>query len=210
MMVTLLKDLGEIGTIVGGNMVSNEFKKPSLENMESVEDDFTMARLYVSKLKTEVKALTQRCTLLDEQKLDTVRTYEQKGRELEEVKLNLVQSEVRLKSQQEYGKELEAKKKKLEEELDGLRGELAKARAQESVSKTAAGGGDETVQRALKEQLEAHVEQLKSQMKDLREEANANQKKCHELQELVFVRPLPTSNALVNHPLPRLTGKTKT
>lgn len=193
MMVTLLKDLGEIGSIVGGNMISNDFKKPSLENMESVEDDFTMARLYVSKLKTEVKALTQKCTLLDEQKLDTVRTFEQKERELEEVKLNLVQIEVRLKSQQEYGKELDTKKKKLEEELDLLRGELAKARAQESVSKTAV-AGDESVHRALKEQLEAHVEQLKSQMKDLREEANANEKKCHELQELVYSEFIKKTN----------------
>lgn len=183
MMITLLKDLGEIGGIVGGNMVANDFKKPSLDNMDSVEDDFTMARLYVSKLKTEVKALTQKCALLDEQKLDSVRTFEQKDRELEEVKLNLIQSEVRLKSQQEYGKELEAKKKRLEEELDIMRGELAKAQA---VSAAAAGGDEmEKVQKALKEQLESHVEQLKSQMKDLREEANANQKKCHELQELV-------------------------
>lgn len=182
MMITLLKDLGEIGSIVGGNMVANEFKKPSPENIDSAEDDFTMARLYVSKLKTEVKALTHKCTLLDEQKLDSERTFEQKGRELEEVKLNLVQSEVRLKSQQEYGKELEAKKKRLEEELDALRGELAKAQA---VSAAAVGGG-EVVQKALKEQLESHVEQLKSQMKDLREEANANQKKCHELQEYVL------------------------
>lgn len=180
MMITLLKDLGEIGSIIGGNMVANEFKKPSMENMDSAEDDFTMARLYVSKLKTEVKALTQKCTLLDEQKLDSLRTFEQKGRELEEVHLALVQVEVRLKSQQEYGKELEAKKKRLEEELDALRGELAKARANESVAKTTGGtGGDESVQRALKEQLES----LLSQMKDLRDESSGNEKRCHELQE---------------------------
>lgn len=183
MMVTLLKDLGEIGTIVGGNMITSDAKKPAIDSLDSAEDDFTMARLYVSKLKTEVKALTQRCTLLDEQKLDSVRTYEQKGRELEEVKLNLVQSEVRLKSQQEYAKELETKKKRLEEELDALRGELAKAQA---VSAAAAGANEDVVQKALKEQLESHVEQLKSQMKDLRDEANDNQKKCHELQELVL------------------------
>lgn len=182
MMITLLKDLGEIGAIVGGNMVASDAKKPSLDNIDSAEDDFTMARLYVSKLKTEVKALTQKCTLLDEQKLDSVRTFELQGRELEEVKLNLVQSEVRLKSQQEYGKELESKKKRLEEELDALRGELAKAQA---VSAAAAGANEDVVQKALKEQLESHVEQLKTQMKDLRDESNENQRRCHELQELV-------------------------
>ena len=52
MMITLLKDLGEIGHIVGGNMAgTNEFKKPSMDTFENAEEDFTMARLYVSKLK---------------------------------------------------------------------------------------------------------------------------------------------------------------
>jgi len=41
------------------------------------------------------------------------------------------------------------------------------------------------VQKALKEQLESHVEQLKKQMKDIREENDLNQKKCHDLQEYV-------------------------
>ena len=50
MMVTLLKDMGEIGVIVGGSL-TNEFKKPSMESFETAEEDFTMARLYVSKLK---------------------------------------------------------------------------------------------------------------------------------------------------------------
>jgi kinesin family protein 5 len=185
MMITLLKDLGEMGSIIGGNMVSNEFKKPSIENIDNAEDDFTMARLYVSKLKTEIKSLTQKCTLLDEQKLDSVRIVEQKASELEEVKLNLSQSEARLRSQQEWANDAETKKRKLEEELDALRGELAKVRAQESVGSTLNKTTDE-VQKALKEQLESHVEQLKNQMKDLREESNANQKKCHELQEFVF------------------------
>ncbi len=75
MMITLLKDLGEIGHIVGGNMAS-EFKKPSMDSFENAEEDFTMARLYVSKLKGEIKILTQKCTMLDEQKSDSDKTYE--------------------------------------------------------------------------------------------------------------------------------------
>mgnify|MGYP001811335863 CR=1 FL=1 len=42
---------------------------------------------------------------------------------------------------------------------------------------------EEVVQKALKEQLEAHVEQLKKQVKDLRDENENIQKKCHELLE---------------------------
>jgi len=129
MMVTLLKDLGEIGVIVGGTL-TNEFKKPSMDNFETAEEDFTMARLYVSKLKGEIKILTQRCSFLDEQKTESERTFEEKVKELEECRLVLVQNEARLKSQQDYGKDLEARKRKLDEELDVLREEMAKVKAQ--------------------------------------------------------------------------------
>jgi kinesin family protein 5 len=129
MMITLLKDLGEIGVIVGGTL-TNEFKKPSMDNFETAEEDFTMARLYVSKLKGEIKILTQRCSFLEEQKCDSEKTYEIKVKELEECRLNLVQNEARLKSQQDYAKDLEAKKRKLEEDIDSLREDLAKVKAQ--------------------------------------------------------------------------------
>ena len=183
MMITLLKDLGEIGHIVGGNM-TNEFKKPSMDTFENAEEDFTMARLYVSKLKGEIKILTQRCSILDEQKLDSEKTFELKNKELEECRLNLIQNEARLKSQQEYSKDLELKKRKLEEELDLTREELAKIKAQESVNANQIGfKTSDEVQKALKEQLESHVEQLKKQMKELRDENETNQKKCHDIQD---------------------------
>lgn len=129
MMITLLKDLNEIGNLMGGNM-ANEFKKPNLENFETAEEDFTMARLYVSKLKGEIKILTQKCSLLDEQKLDSEKSFELKIKEVEELRLNLTQNEARLKSQQDYSKDIELKKRKLEEDLDALREEVARLRAQ--------------------------------------------------------------------------------
>jgi hypothetical protein len=61
MMITLLKGLGEIGVIIGGS-VASDFKKPSLENLDNAEEDFTMARSYVSKMKGEIKLLTQVCS----------------------------------------------------------------------------------------------------------------------------------------------------
>ena len=42
---------------------------------------------------------------------------------------------------------------------------------------------EDLVQKALKEQLETHVEQLKKQVKELRDENETAQKKCHDLQE---------------------------
>jgi len=183
MMVTLLKDLGEIGVIVGGTL-TNEFKKPSMDNFDTAEEDFTMARLYVSKLKGEIKILSQRCSFLDEQKTEGEKVFEEKVIELEECRLNLVQNEARLKSQQDYAKDLEGKKRKLDEEMDVLREEIAKIKAQESIA--AESGNNKTsdeVQQAFKEKLESHIEQLKKQMKELRDENDANQNKCHELKD---------------------------
>ena len=140
-----------------------------------------MARLYVSKLKGEVKILTQRASTLEEQKVESEKVFEVKVKELEECRLIFVQNEARLKSQQDYSKEIEAKKRKLEEELDTIREELAKIKAQESMA--GLNKSSDEVQKAVKEQLESHIEQLKKQMKDLRDENEVNQKKCHELNE---------------------------
>jgi chromosome segregation ATPase len=101
-----------------------------MDNIENAEEDFTMARLYVSKLKGEIKILTQKCLMFEEQKSDSEKNYESKIKELEECRLNLVQIEARLKSQQDYAKDIEGKKRKLEEELDLNREELAKLKAQ--------------------------------------------------------------------------------
>ena len=62
MMMSLLKDLGDIGSVVGGN--ASEFK-PQVSGSEKIEEEFTVARLYVSKMKSEVKTLVQRCSQLE-------------------------------------------------------------------------------------------------------------------------------------------------
>ncbi len=91
----------------------------------------------------EIKILTQRCGSLDEQRAETERSLEEKVKELEECQLNLVQNEARLKSQQDYGKELEGRKRKLDEEMDALREELARVKAKESVVADAGKTSDE-------------------------------------------------------------------
>lgn len=134
-----------------------------------------MARLYVSKIKGEIKVLAQKCILLEEQKQDYDKAIESKMSELEECKLNLVQNEARLKSLQDYSKDLEHKKRKLEEELDASREHLAKQKAQQEESDNNSTSANSA--------LESHVEQLKKQMKDLRDENESTQKKCHEVQD---------------------------
>lgn len=56
MLTNLMKDLGEIGIVLGANPTSvvGELK---VTDSNKIEDEFTVARLYISKMKSEVKAL---------------------------------------------------------------------------------------------------------------------------------------------------------
>lgn len=56
MLLVVLRDVGDVGTILGGSM--NEQKKPTIENLDQAEEEFTLARLYLSKLKTETRSIT--------------------------------------------------------------------------------------------------------------------------------------------------------
>jgi hypothetical protein len=152
----------------------------------------------------------QKCLSLDQEKLGIDKTYEQKVKELDECRLVMVQTDAKIKSQQEYIKDLEMKKRRLEDELDASNEEIARIKANgkylvlfdcpdcfvqtlimlcsEAVSnKTNAevGSAEDMVSKAFKEQLESHVEQLKKQVKELRDENDKQQKKVHELIEYV-------------------------
>ena len=62
MLRSLLTDLGEVGTLVS----KNDLKKPdSPANETKVEEEFTVARLYVSKMKSEVKNLVNKASMLE-------------------------------------------------------------------------------------------------------------------------------------------------
>ena len=56
MILVLLRDVGDIGSIMGGQM--NDQKKPTIDNLDQAEEEFTLARLYLSKLKTEARTIT--------------------------------------------------------------------------------------------------------------------------------------------------------
>lgn len=56
MMNNLMTDLGEVGSAAGGNV--SELTKPNISCSGKLDDDFTVARIYVSKIKSEVKSLS--------------------------------------------------------------------------------------------------------------------------------------------------------
>ncbi|KAB1269803.1 Kinesin heavy chain isoform 5A [Camelus dromedarius] len=124
----LMKDLSEFSVIVG----NGEIKLP-VEISGAIEEEFTVARLYISKIKSEVKSVVKRCRQLENLQVECHRKMEVTGRELSSCQLLISQHEAKIRSLTEYMQNVELKKRHLEESYDSLSDELAKLQAQETV-----------------------------------------------------------------------------
>uniref|UniRef100_A0A8C6Y535 Kinesin-like protein n=1 Tax=Naja naja TaxID=35670 RepID=A0A8C6Y535_NAJNA len=159
----LMKDLSEFSVIVG----NGEIKLP-VEISGAIEEEFTVARLYISKIKSEVKSVVKRCRQLEGLQVECHRKMEVTGRELSSCQLLISQHEAKIRSLTEYMQSVELKKRNLEESYDALSEELAKLQAQ----------------KALEVQLESHREAHHKQLARLRDEINQKQKIIDELKDL--------------------------
>uniref|UniRef100_A0A8C8EM95 Kinesin-like protein n=1 Tax=Oncorhynchus tshawytscha TaxID=74940 RepID=A0A8C8EM95_ONCTS len=122
----LMRDLSEFSTIVG----NGEIKLIS----GAIEEEFTVARLYISKIKSEVKSMVKRCRQLENLQLECHRKMEETGRELSSCQLLISQHEAKIRSLTEYMQSVELKKRMLEESHDSLSEELAKLQDQGNTS----------------------------------------------------------------------------
>ncbi|XP_066469974.1 kinesin heavy chain [Tiliqua scincoides] len=179
----LMKDLSEFSVIVG----NGEIKLP-VEISGAIEEEFTVARLYISKIKSEVKSVVKRCRQLEGLQVECHRKMEVTGRELSSCQLLISQHEAKIRSLTEYMHSVELKKRNLEESYDSLSEELAKMQAQETVHEVAKEqdliqDADE-VKKALEVQLESHREAHHKQLARLRDEINQKQKIIDELKDL--------------------------
>ncbi|KAL4655780.1 kinesin heavy chain isoform X3 [Arapaima gigas] len=173
----LMRDLSEFSTIVG----NGEIKLP-VEISGAIEEEFTVARLYISKIKSEVKSMVKRCRQLESMQLECHRKMEETGRELSSCQLLISQHEAKIRSLTEYMQNVELKKRQLEDNYDSLSEELAKLQAQETMQevtkkekqKDLEEPGD--VKRALEQQMESHRESHHKQLGRLRDEINEKQK----------------------------------
>lgn len=131
-----------------------------MEISGAIEEEFTVARLYISKIKSEVKSMVKRCRQLENMQLECHRKMEETGRELSSCQLLIsqvrdgvempssggcrgfgfehaffspcvsVQHEAKIRSLTEYMQSMEQKKRLLEESHDSLSEELAKLQDQ--------------------------------------------------------------------------------
>ncbi|RWS29850.1 kinesin heavy chain-like protein [Leptotrombidium deliense] len=184
MLVNLLKDLNEIGVVLGTSNL-----KDSCEISSKIDDEFTVARLYISKMKSEVKALAQRCQQLESLKLDCNKKIEENSKDLAECRLLISQYEAKMKSLQDSMKDVENKKRILEDSVDELNEEIAKLKAAEEVHKMASKEKEkekdsaEKMKTALEEQIEKHRDTHHKQLSTLRDEIAEKQQLIDQLRD---------------------------
>ncbi|XP_072304889.1 kinesin family member 5Aa isoform X2 [Eucyclogobius newberryi] len=170
----LMRDLSEFSSIVG----NGELKLP-VEISGAIEEEFTVARLYISKIKSEVKSMVKRCRQLETMQLECHRKMEETGRELSSCQLLISQHEAKIRSLTEYMQSVEQKKRLLEESHDSLSEELAKLQDQENSQVEDKDG--EKGEKASRQQAETHRGLHHKQLSRLRDEINEKQRLIDEL-----------------------------
>ncbi|XP_073485964.1 kinesin-1 heavy chain [Aquarana catesbeiana] len=182
MMTSLLKDLAEIGIAVG----NNDSKQPEVSGM--IDEEFTVARLYISKMKSEVKSMVKRCKQLEGTQSESNKKMEENEKELAACQLRISQHEAKIKSLTEYVQNVEQKKRQLEESVDSLNEELVKLRAQEKVHEMEKEHLNKVqtaneVKHAVEQQIQSHRESHQKQLSSLRDEIENKEKLITDLQD---------------------------
>lgn len=186
MLSNLLRDLAEVGQSLATADSAIDMKMnsiPSAGDSGKVEEDFTMARLYISKMKTEAKNMAQRCSNMETQQIDSNKKLSEYEKDLGEYRLLISQHEARMKSLQESMREAENKKRALEEQIDSLREECAKLKAAEHVS--AVNAEEKQKAEQLRSMFDSQMDELREahtkQVSELRDEIVSKQ---HEMDEM--------------------------
>uniref|UniRef100_A0A4W4E749 Kinesin-like protein n=1 Tax=Electrophorus electricus TaxID=8005 RepID=A0A4W4E749_ELEEL len=182
MMSSLLKDLAEIGIAVGSNDIKQH------EGSGLIDEEFTVARLYISKMKSEVKTLVKRSKQLEMAQADSNKKMDENEKELAACQLRISQHEAKIKSLTEYLQNVEQKKRQLEENVDSLNEELVKISAQGTHKVHAMEKENEIqtaneVKAAVEQQIQNHREAHQKQLSSLRDELENKEKLITELQE---------------------------
>lgn len=184
----LLRELCEVGQALNTE-TSTELKINADANINKIEEEFTVARLYISKMKSEAKNITQRCNNLETQQQATSKKISENEKELSDCRLLISQHEARMKSLQESMRESENKKRSLEENVDALREECAKLKAAEKL--TTVNVEEKQKAEQLRVEFVEQMDQLRDahtkQVADLRDEISEKQEQINELKEYVNI-----------------------
>ncbi|XP_034717790.1 kinesin-1 heavy chain-like isoform X2 [Etheostoma cragini] len=181
MMSSLLKDLAEIGIAVGSNDIKQQ------ESSGLIDEEFTMARLYISKMKSEVKTMVKRSKQLESSKAESSQKMDETEMELVACQLRVSQHEAKIKSLMDTLQNVEQKKRHLEETVDSLNEEIVRIKAQEKVNTMERENEIQSayeVKEAVEMQIQTHRENHQKQISSLRDELDNKDKLMTELQDL--------------------------
>ncbi|XP_044032337.1 kinesin-1 heavy chain-like [Siniperca chuatsi] len=181
MMSSLLKDLAEIGIAVG----SNDIKQQDSSGL--IDEEFTVARLYISKMKSEVKTMVKRSKQLESAQAESTQKMEETEIELTACQLRISQHEAKIKSLTDSLQNVEQKKRQLEENVDSLNEEIVRIKAQEKVNTMEKENEIQSaneVKEAVEKQIQSHREAHQKQISSLRDELDNKEKLITELQDL--------------------------
>ncbi|XP_076014308.1 kinesin-1 heavy chain-like [Genypterus blacodes] len=181
MMSSLLKDLAEIGIAVGSNDIKQQ------ESSGLIDEEFTVARLYISKMKSEVKCMVKRSKQLESAHTESNQKMEENEKELAGCQLTISQHGAKIKSLTEYLQNVEQKKRQLEENIDSLNEEMVRIRAQGKVNAMEKDNEVQSaneVKEAVEKQIQSHRETHQRQLGSLRDELDNKEKVITEVQDL--------------------------
>jgi len=189
MMSSLLTELGDIGAVIGGTAADN---KPNSGAGEKLEEEFTVARLYISKVKSEVKTLATRATNMETNQSESAKKLSEANTSLSDCQLKIQQYEAKMATLTDTIRDVEGKRRALEENVDTLNEEIARFKASDLMAQGAAQKAQETsdklkteteIKQALEEQMAGHREQHQKQLASLREDLSGKQTVIDELTE---------------------------
>uniref|UniRef100_A0A3Q4BF48 Kinesin-like protein n=1 Tax=Mola mola TaxID=94237 RepID=A0A3Q4BF48_MOLML len=173
----LLRDLSEIGGVLGTT---------DLKTSGVMEEEFTTARLYVSKMKSEVKSLVNRSKQLEVNLTENMCRMEATEKELNTCQLLISQLQAKIASLTDDLLKLEQNKRKLEESQDSLVEEVTKLQAQGQMHEVTVMDKEKEhmsrlkdavdMKRTLEEQMENHREVHHKQLSRLRDEIEQKQR----------------------------------
>ncbi|KAK5860558.1 hypothetical protein PBY51_022022 [Eleginops maclovinus] len=171
----MLRDLSDIGSLLGTTDL-----RAMTEASGVMEEEFTTARLYISKMKSEVRSVVSRSRQLEVSLMENSSRMEANETELSACQLLVSQLQAKVSSLTEALQGLEQNKRQLEESHDALMEEAAKLHAQGQMQHVTGLDKEkehmsrlqdaEEMKRTLEEQMENHREVHHKQLSRLRDE----------------------------------------
>uniref|UniRef100_A0A915K652 Kinesin-like protein n=1 Tax=Romanomermis culicivorax TaxID=13658 RepID=A0A915K652_ROMCU len=171
----ILRDLGEVGCVIGANMADLKFASEEASKLDRLDEDFTTARIFLTKLKSDIKNLSQyevQMKALNE----SMKECENKKRKLEEVTDQLNEELARLKvgggaaaGAGDANQLLESHRENHVKQVAALRDELAERN--QSIDQL----------KISLQQLQLAKDQLQTEFDRLKDEDNEREKKLREI-----------------------------